>query len=201
MGFPKPGEYGKNSSIFGRYSADTGALLWHFDVSEPGRWREWEPDGPERAGEVRKFLGVWQGRLYVAVSNGLIIELDVESGQLLRSWQQLPDGLTLPPSGWNKLHGVELAFLDVVAGEIACVTHQYYWRIDLESGALHFHDLREHFSAAQLQVSPPAGDLAFDAEHIYFASEYNLHDGSGSAGTTVHQLAALHRHSGRIAWQ
>jgi outer membrane protein assembly factor BamB len=62
LGFPKPGEYGKNSSIFGRYSADTGALLWHFDVTEPGRYREWYPEGPEHPGVVTKFLGVWQGR-------------------------------------------------------------------------------------------------------------------------------------------
>lgn len=177
----------------------SGALLWHFDVSTLGRYREWEPGGPEHPGEVKKFLGVWQGRLYAAVSNGLIIELDVESGQLLRSWQQLPDGLTLLPSGWNKLHGVELAFLDAAAGEIACVTHQYYWHIDLESGALHFHDLREHFSAAQLQVSPPAGDLAFDAEHIYFASEFRQYD--GQSGSNLYQLAALHRRSARIVWQ
>ncbi len=151
--------------------------LWHFDVSALGRYREWYPEGPEHPGVVTKFLGVWQGRLYVAVSNGLVIELELESGLLLRSWQQLPDGITLPPSGWDKLHGLELAFLDDAAGEIACITHQYYWRIDLESGALQFHDLREHFSAAQLQVSPPAGDLAFDAEHIYFASEFRQYDG------------------------
>jgi hypothetical protein len=199
LGFPKPGEYGKNSSIFGRYSADTGALLWHFDVTEPGRYREWYPEGPEHPGVVTKFLGVWQGRLYVAVSNGLIIELDLENGRLLRSWQQLPDGIALPPSGWDKLHGLELAFLDAAAGEIACVTHQYYWHIDLESGALHFHDLREHFSAAQLQVSPPAGDPAFDAEHIYFASEFLQYD--GQSGANVYQLAALHRRSARIVWQ
>jgi len=173
--------------------------LWHFDVTEPGRYREWYPEGPERPGVVTKFLGVWQRRLYVAVSNGLIIELELESGRLLRSWQQLPDGITLPPSGWDKLHGLELAFLDAAAGEIACVTHQYYWHIDLESGALHFHDLREHFSAAQLQVSPPAGDPAFDAEHIYFASEFHQYD--GQSGANVYQLAALHRRSARIVWQ
>jgi len=187
-----------NDSVYCN-NKDTGALLWHFDVTEPGRYREWYPEGPEHPGVVTKFLGVWQRRLYVAVSNGLIIELELESGRLLRSWQQLPDGITLPPSGWDKLHGLELAFLDAAAGEIACVTHQYYWHIDLESGALHFHDLREHFSAAQLQVSPPAGDPAFDAEHIYFASEFHQYD--GQSGANVYQLAALHRRSARIVWQ
>lgn len=62
-----------------------GTLLWQLDISQLGRYTPFFED-EERAGEVRQFVGVYQGQLIVLLSGGKFIGVDIATGTLL--WEQ-----------------------------------------------------------------------------------------------------------------
>ncbi|MFV0345805.1 MAG: hypothetical protein ACK5IQ_06095 [Bacteroidales bacterium] len=72
---------------FHAYSLPSATPLWTFDASSLGAYID--IDGKERQYEVDSFLGVYNNCLLVACSGRLIIELDMETGVQIRSWQHL----------------------------------------------------------------------------------------------------------------
>ncbi len=188
-----------NKQCFDVLSINTGALLWHFDVSALGRYREWEPGGPEHPGEVRKFIGVWEGLLLVALTNYTIIALEVETGRLLHTWRYIPG---FEP-GWmpSAIPKPERMVLDDAGGKLVALWSRYFWEIDLRSGDIQMHDLSADFGTPRDLVqylvqggSNPA--LLGDKHLIAFAERYHSTQDGYDA-----EIIAFNRQTLQIDWR
>lgn len=188
-----------NKQHFEVHSISNGALLWHFDVAEPGRYREWYPEGPEHPGEVRKFIGVWEGMLLVALSGYTIVALDVETGRVLHKWRDIPG---FEP-GWmpSAIPKPERMVLDAAGGKLVALWSRYFWEIDLRSGSIQMYDLSAEFGTPRDPVQylvqgglNPA--LLGDKHIIAFAERYHsARDGSDS------EIIAFNRQTRQIDWR
>ncbi len=187
-----------NDSVYCN-NKDTGALFWHFDVTEPGRYREWYPEGPEHPGEVRKFIGVWEGMLLVALSGYTIVALDVETGRVLHKWRDIPG---FEP-GWmpSAIPKPERMVLDAAGGKLVALWSRYFWEIDLRSGDIQMHDLSADFGTPRdlVQYLVQGGlnpALLGDKHLIAFAERYHsARDGSDA------EIIAFNRQTRQIDWR
>jgi len=105
---------------------NTGNILWHFDISQFGQWKNFEDQ--DRNYEVEQFVGVSGGCLYVLLSNFKLIALHVETGELLHQLN-LGEIFALEPRNWlsysSKMH------LDKVNNRIIWLSSATLLHIDL----------------------------------------------------------------------
>lgn len=205
MGFPVRGKYGRNSAIIGRYIVESGTLLWRYDVTEIARWRQF-PSEPEQPGEVRKFIGVWQDELLVALTNHTIIALDIHTGELKRKWRDVPEekwrnvpfiGTLNHPVAIPKTH---YTVLDREAGKLIGASGIFYWEIDLHTGALLFEEFSTEFGTPldKVQYSFAGGGTpAFSGDHLFLIGEryHSAKNGNDS------EVIAFNRKTHAIDWR
>jgi hypothetical protein len=203
MGFPVRGEYGKNRAIIGRYIIESGILLWRYDVTEIARWRQF-PSEPEQPGEVRKFLGVWQDELLVALTNHTIIALDIHTGELKRKWRDVPEEKcqNIPFKGYRAvaIPYPEGMVLDSEGGKLVGADGIFYWEIDLHTGALLFKEFSAEFGTPlnEVQYSFARGRTpALSGDHLFLIGEryHSARNGNDS------EVIAFNRKTQTIDWR
>lgn len=177
----------KSVDVFDKAS---GTLLWRYDVTEIARWRQF-PSEPEQPGEVRKFIGVWQDELLVALTNHTIIALDIHTGELKRKWRDVPE------EKWRKIPFIgssnqaaaipypEVTVLDSEGGKLVGASGIFYWEIDLHTGALLFKEFSAEFGTPlnEVQYSFARGRTpALSGDHLFLIGEryYSVRNGNDS---------------------
>jgi hypothetical protein len=188
------------------YSTITDTFLWRYDVTEIGRWREWYPDGQEFPGEIRKFIGVWQEELLVALTNHTIIALDIHTGELKRKWRDVPE------EKWRKIPFIgssnqaiaipypEGTVLDSEGGKLVGASGIFYWEIDLHTGALLFEEFSAEFGTPldKVKYSFMGGRTpALSGDHLFLIGEryYSAKNGNDS------EVIAFNRKTHTIDWR
>ena len=59
---------------------------WQFDLSQLGTFYS-ELSQQQEAYKVEKFIGIHQDRLYVALNGGMLLEIDIATGELTHRWE------------------------------------------------------------------------------------------------------------------
>jgi len=112
-----------NLSIY-FYDIKTGNPLWHFDLNQFGTYRKVTDD---LAYKVVQFVGIWQGKLLVQLTNARLIALDINTGELLHDIEI------------NKTNPLTKAYYDayikmhLVDDKIIWLTNQTLLHIDLNT--------------------------------------------------------------------
>jgi|GEM_PF-1653790 hypothetical protein len=176
---------------------------WRYDVTEIARWRQYYSE-PERPGEVRKFIGVWQDELLVALTNHTIIALDIHTGELKRKWRDVPEEKcqNIAFKGYRAaaIPYPEGAVLDSEGGKLVGASGIFYWEIDLHTGALLFEEFSAEFgtpldkvrySFASGRIPVLSGDYLFLIGERYHSSK-NANDS---------EVIAFNRKTQTIDWR
>lgn len=178
---------------------ENGKTLWTTDLTAPGRYhdpfdRTWKP------GELRRILGLHRGRVYVAITNDTILELDARTGRTERRWRELPEGKTWgDPSGFNALPQPHHSLLIPSEDKLVGLTGHRYWEIDLESGALSFTNLSSLFQPLELNAN--AGiQLTPHEDLLFFSSDFTTSDAGGRV-VSILQSAAFDRRTKAVVWR
>lgn len=135
--------------------------------------------------EVKKLIGVLEGKLWIALNHHTIIALDIATGALIHqihtianfhcSW--LPSGIPLS----------EATQIDKKTHRLIGFMWEFYWEIDPTNGAIQFYDLTNELSAQKIR-SDIANFVLTDSK-IYFASHFDS------------KIGALDKVTKKLTWE
>jgi hypothetical protein len=74
--------YRRQKGTIENISLANGSLLWEIDITEIGRYIPFL-EREEQEGEIRKFIGIWNGQLIVLLSGGKFIGINIATGKVL----------------------------------------------------------------------------------------------------------------------
>ena len=159
--------------------------LWQFDIQSISN--NPHDDNYERDVEwkIKKFIGVTENKLWIALNHHTIIALDVETGKLLHQihdipnfqCEWLPSAVPLP----------EATVVDEKKNKLIGFIWEFYWEINPTDGSTKLWDLTNELLSQKLRND--LSHFALTDEHIYFAS----HNDS--------KVGALNRNTKTIDWQ
>ncbi|CAM3290473.1 hypothetical protein [Empedobacter stercoris] len=134
--------------------------------------------------QVKKFIGVLENKLWVALNHHTIIALDIESGALLH---QLHDILTFK-SEWlpSAIPLSESTVIDEKNNKLIGFMWEFYWEINPQNGEITLLDFTDSFLAQK--VRNDLQDFVLTDTHIYFASHHDI------------KVAAFNRQTKQIDW-
>lgn len=146
--------------------------------------------------EIKKLLGIWQSELLVACSDGLLISIDIETGTLKRSWQEIPDSQfdsviqnRIPKMEIFSLHG------DTLIGAL----HIYYFELDLKTGEIKIENLEEELKKHTIFHIKQTNENPITETHIYLTAMMRQPDGDTKFSYDC--LITLNRQTFKIDWQ
>lgn len=173
---------------FSRYDKYTGKKLWQFSLSSFPKY-----PGLDKDVEVRKFMGVYNGILWVGLTNWMIVGIDVETGievhRILYPAIELPIAQKLRiKKGIRRIpHGLSFGFLDDKVGKIIHIYEAFYFELDLTTQQIKHQDL-----AGQLQGTKPHGMAnmkCFDDKYMYYIDGPNC------------SVGVVNRENLQVIWQ
>jgi hypothetical protein len=173
---------------FSRYDKYTGKKLWQFSLSSFPKY-----PGITNEVEVRKFMGVYKGVLWVGLTNFMIVGIDVETGievhRILYPAIELPmaQKLRIKKGIRRTPHGLSFGFLDDKVGKIIHIYEAYYFELDLTTLQAKHQDL-----APQLQGTRSHGFanmISFDDKFLYYI------DGNNNS------VGVVNRETLQVEWQ
>lgn len=173
-----------NSQQILSYNVSASEFNWHFDIqSIPNNPYD---DNYDKGAdwEVKKFIGVLENKIWIALNHHTIIALDVETGKLVH---QLHD-ISGFKSGWlpSAIPLPEATVIDEKNNKLIGFMWEFYWEINPQTGEIILMDFTEEFLSQKIR-----NDLAsfvLTDSHIYFASHHDI------------KVAAFNRASKQIDW-
>ncbi|MBB1140668.1 hypothetical protein H4K33_14370 [Myroides sp. WP-1] len=136
------------------------------------------------AWEVKKFIGVLEDKLWIALNHHTIIALDVKTGQLMHRIDRianfkcdwLPSAIPLP----------EATAVDEKNKKLVGFMWEFYWEIDPRNGAITLLDLTNELVPQKIRNDRV--DFVLTDSHIYFASNSDI------------KVGALNRNTKQVDW-
>ena len=150
----------------------------------------------ENNSEIKKILGIWESELIVACSDGLLISLDIENGELKRSWQDI-SGFQFDSVIQNRIPKMEIFSLhgDVLIGAL----HIFYFELDLKTGEIKIENLEEELKCFDIFHIKQTNDNPVTDSHIFLTAM--MHQPDGDNKFSYDCLIALNRKTFKIDWQ
>lgn len=146
-------------------------------------------------GELKEILGVYQAQLLVACSDHLLLSVDVNTGEILHKWQELPGfeegqykGLLPEPADF---------VLDKEAGKLIGVFSKYYFEIDLESGEISYEDIRQELNTHHINSFRRIGNNPFTKDHLFVTAHAELVE---RPNVDLDCVLALNRNTKKVDW-
>lgn len=163
---------------------NNGEILWHFDIlSLPNNPHDDNYD--KGAGwQVKKFIGILENKLWIALNHHTIIALDVETGKLLHQLHDIPSF----KSGWlpSAIPLPEATVIDEKTNKLIGFMWEFYWEVNPQNGKITLLDFTEEFLSQKIRND--LEHFVLRDSHIYFASHHDI------------KVAALNRASKQIDW-
>lgn len=146
--------------------------------------------------KIEKVLGVYQNQLIVACSDHLLLSVDVNTGEILHKWQELPGfeegqfykGVLPEPADF---------VLDKEAGKLIGVFSKYYFEIDLKSGEITFEDIRQELNTHHINSFRRMENNPFTKEHLFVTAHAELDE---RPNVDLDCVLALNRHTKKVDW-
>jgi len=159
--------------------------LWQFSLNTIPNNPHNDNYNKEADWEVKKLIGVLEGKLWIALNHHTIIALDIVTGVLVHqihtianfhcSW--LPSAIPLP----------EATQIDETTHKLIGFMWEFYWEINPTNGAIQLYDLTNELSVKKIR-SDIANFVLTDSK-IYFASHFDS------------KIGALDRVTKKLTWE
>lgn len=144
---------------------------------------------------VSAILGVYQNQLLVGCSDHLMLSIDVNTGEILHKWQELPGfeagqykGVLPEPADF---------VLDKEAGKLIGVFSKYYFEIDIESCVIIYEDVRQELNAYSINSFRRMGNNPFTKDHLFVTAHAELDE---RPNVDLDCMLALNRHTKQVDW-
>ena len=135
--------------------------------------------------EVKKLIGVLEGKLWIALNHHTIVALDIVTGVLVHqihtianfhcSW--LPSAIPLP----------EATQIDETTHKLIGFMWEFYWEINPTNGAIQLYDLTNEFSKKKIRND--IANFVLTDSKIYFASHFDS------------KIGALYKVTKKLTWE
>ncbi len=136
---------------------------WQFDLSQFGTFYS-EQSQQQEAYKVEKFIGIHQDRLYVALNGGMLLEIDIATGELTHRWQNI----MTTDRGFSYPVEPNTFTMDKQLGKMVSFYTSDFITIDLASKKVNITPLDEELNKFDgMTFRPTPDDYAIDATHIY----------------------------------
>jgi len=138
-------------------------ILWQFDLSQLGTFYS-EQSQQQEAYKVEKFIGIHQDRLYVALNGGMLLEIDIATGELTHQWQNI----MTTDRGFSYPVEPNTFTMDKQLGKLVSFYTSDFITIDLSNKKVNITPLDEELNKFDgMTFRPTPDNYAIDATHIY----------------------------------
>jgi len=173
-----------NEQIILSHDVSTSDLNWQFDILSIGNNPHNDVYNKEADWEVKKFIGVLENKLWIALNHHTIIALDVKTGQLVHridhianfkcDW--LPSYIPLPAA----------TVIDEKNNKLIGFMWEFYWEINPVNGEITLIDLTNELLPQKIRNDRE--DFVLTDNYIYFASNSDI------------KVGALNRNTKKVDW-
>lgn len=162
-------------------SVHDGSIVWNFEK----RFDPWKDvGGTEKETEVSSFIGVENDRLWISLTNGNVLILDMKTGHEINVIDLSGIFKDKQPYPFSDISTLKL---DAARHVIVGLKVRGYLEIDTKQQKAEFYDLTKDFSDQAIVSSSgnsgAAGDIVLDGEYIYFIDKDNLKVGAFSTSS------------------
>ncbi|UUV20435.1 hypothetical protein [Paenimyroides aestuarii] len=161
-----------------------GKILWQFDIKLIPNNPHNDNYGKHADWQVKKFIGVLENKLWVALNHHTIIALDLENGELVHQIHNIPTfKIEWLPSA---IPLSEATVVDEKNNKLIGFMWEFYWEINPQNGEIILLDFTEDFLVQK--VRNDLKSFVLTDSHIYFASHHDI------------KVAAFNRALKKIDW-
>jgi len=161
------------------YHIPTAQPLWQFDLSQLGTFQDYNNE--KQAYKVEKFIGIHNNELLVACSGGKILSIDVQTGKLLQTWDNIPAGYMQ---------------LDKQSGKLIGLSDYLYAEVDLNTKKTLIKNIKNNIEEAGLRAFKGGRDMPFTGTHIF----YTAYGHDTKTDYLFDAVIALNRNTHKIDW-
>ena len=161
-----------------------GNAIWRLDFDQFGRV------------ELKEVLGVYQNQLVAACSDHLLLSVDVNTGEILHKWQELP-GFEAGQFYKDVLPNPSSFVLDEKEGKLIGTFDVYYFEINLESGEITYEDIRQELNTHYINSFRRMGNNPFTKHHLFVTAHAELDE---RPNVDLDCVLALNRHTKKVDW-
>ena len=137
--------------------------LWQFDLSQLGTFYS-EQSQQQETYKVKKFIGIHQDRLYVALNGGMLLEIDIATGAVTYQWQNI----MTTDRGFSYPVETNTFTLDKQLGKLLSFYTADFITIDLASKKVNITPMDEELKKFDGRTFKPTSiNYAIDETHIY----------------------------------
>ena len=183
--------YNYHEKTIEAFEFPTATFLWKYHLIDLGPYIY--NDKEQKAYEVRKFLGIYNERLFVLLSNDEILVLNMQDGSMLEKISQTPP----QPMGEYTISVLgNCMLLDTETGKIKGFVNYVYWELDLLTYQFQCYNL-----ATTLHQNGLIGIMnisSYAQSDMHFIVTMKRIDESGSMWSF---LVAINRNSKSIEWK
>jgi hypothetical protein len=156
-----------NDHVLNAYSLETGDHLWSFNTAPYAKWME---SGAAKEGMIVGIIGVYDNTIWLALSSGSIIGLDIFDGQLKTTIgaaeTEFPSHIQ--PEEGGRIPWGDYVQLDQDKGQLLGLGGKYFITIDLKNPIRKYIDVSKTMDAHSLQANYNQYTFPMDSDHIYF---------------------------------
>ena len=183
-----------NLSKFIVVNGKNGDIIFQFNLDNAESCKDTNREFKER--KVKSFLGIYKNELLIAITNNTVLAIDIETGELISNWRELPEGKYWHKKDWNFLCAPEQSVLIENEGKIVGLCIFFYWEIDLSTGEIEFLDLTDYFKKEKVE-SIQTEKITVVGDYIFFYSR-NIRESYD--GADIKKVVAFNRRTKKIEW-
>jgi hypothetical protein len=142
--------------------------LWYFSLLSLPPIPKTDVYNKDADWEVKKFIGVLDNKLWIALNHHTIIALDIATGQLKQQISSIPDF----NSEWlpSAIPSPESMIITDESNKLFGFMWEFYWEINPKNGLIEFTDLTNYLKEYNIRNDNPNYVLVGDI--IYFISQH-----------------------------
>lgn len=180
-----------NNYIFSNYQDNitcrdikTKHPLWQFNLNTT-----------QEANQFVKFLGIWQNQLIVACNNGLILSIDIHTGQLIKQWQYI-DNYFFDDEIKNKIPRAESFVFD--GDYLVGALNKFIYKIDLKTSEITATNIEDELEKYNIFHIKTLNDNPVTSEYIYLTAM--MRQKENDTKFSYDCLIALNKNTLKIDW-
>ena len=154
-------------------------ILWQLDLSKLGTFQDYQKE--QQSYKVEKFIGIYQNELLVACNRQKLLSIDIQTGKLLQTWDDIPA---------DKMQ------LDKQAGKLIGLSDFIYAEVDLSSRKILVKNIKTNIEKAGLRAFKGGRDMPFTGTHIF----YTAYGRDKKTDYLFDAVIAFNRHTYKIDW-
>ncbi|GIJ92899.1 hypothetical protein CAPN001_21210 [Capnocytophaga stomatis] len=146
-----------------------GNILWHFPLQTLPNNPHDDNYNKTSDWEVKAFIGVLTGKLWVALNHHTIIALDIKTGELVHQIHDIPNF----KCAWlpSAIPLSEATQIDKKNNKLVGFMWEFYWEINPTNGEIQLWDLSNDFLAQKIRND--VSKFVLMDKNIYFASYFD----------------------------